>query len=143
MTISPFLYIVVKEAKKKTNHQSYRKWLNVHFMRAMVCCKPTHTCTNEFLSDIRHFSVNYKQFAVRGRIWIDRSAEIGLFIYLLFANRLMQFSLFPFHYLIRIKFWYDIYWKSHISQACFSFLGRKICYLSHWTPWFIEFLHQN
>lgn len=90
----------------------------------------------------RHFSVKYKQFAVGGRFWLYCATEIGLFICVEFAIRLMWFSLFPFHCLTcawihsslspqrRSK---STYFRHGIFLFCFI-PGRRICYLSHWTP---------
>lgn len=125
------MYVSVKEAGKQLiiNHTgSFIEcsfYARTHFYQIFV---------------IFPFAINSSRSGVA--FWLHRSAEIGLFIYHLFANRLnaifvTSISLpHPCYIFISPKpIDYRIF-----SGACSWFLGSKICYLSHWTPWFIEFL---
>lgn len=60
---------------RKTKQHSCRKWWMLTWCTPWCVANPT-----TFQLDIRHFSVEYKQFAVRGRIRLRLSTEIGLYL---------------------------------------------------------------
>lgn len=96
-------------------------------MLAVVCCKPTYTSMHTYLLYIRHFSVNVQTVRGQGSHLIT-SFNGNWPLYL--PSICEPFDAI-FVISISLPYTYSISPKSITSGDC---------YLSHWTPWFIEFL---
>lgn len=73
-----------KKKNKLTSGCFMPEVMNVHLIDNMVRCKI------EFPFEIHHFSVMYKQFAVRGRIRLQPWAEIGLWFSKSFRSKFIN-----------------------------------------------------